>query len=178
MNQDPFVCVRCAAVGPTCCRTDPANKSKCFPLSAAEKERLLPHAVALGIPVAEEEENTKEFQSLVRTLFPDRETALQRSFPLGGRHLRLPLDDDGTCLFLREGGCALPRDARPWYCQLFPVWVRRNYFDRFHPESCLLTHEAGRLQDLFAALRLSRNQAKILYLSLCHDWGMENDEKP
>ena len=177
MNQDPFICVRCAASGPTCCRTDPASSDKCFPLSEAERERLAPHAASMGVPSAETEENTGEFRKLVRILFPDKARALDRAFPQGGTHLRLPLDDDGTCLFLQEDGCSLPRDARPWYCQLFPVWVRRNYFDRFQSESCLLTHEAKRLQDLFTALGITREQAKTLYLSLCHDWGMENDDE-
>ena len=177
MHTDPFICARCAAVNATCCRTDPAHSDKCFPLSEAEKERLAPHAAAMGVPPAVSEENTQEFLRLMLVLFPDKRKALAKAFPRGGTHWRLPLAEDGTCLFLQEDGCALPRDARPWYCQLFPVWVRQNYFDCFRPESCLLTHEAPRLQDLFAALGMTREQAKSLYLSLSHDWGMENNDE-
>ena len=172
---DPFVCARCAAVHPTCCRTDPAACDKCFPLSEAERERLAPHAAALGIPDAATEVNTPDFLALMRVLFPDRPAALARAFPEGEKHLRLPLDEDGVCLFLQADGCSLPREARPWYCQLFPVWVRRNYFDRFVPESCLLTREAARLADVFAALGMTREEAGETYKALCRDWGMENN---
>ncbi|MCC8194077.1 MAG: zinc/iron-chelating domain-containing protein [Deltaproteobacteria bacterium] len=175
MAGEPYICARCAAAGPTCCRTDPANSDKCFPLSDAEKDRLAPYAAALHLPAAATEENTPEFLRLVGVLFPDRKDVLARSFPEGGTHWRLPLAGDGTCLFLQEDGCALPRDARPWYCQLFPVWVVRNYFDRFQPETCLLTREAPRLADVFAALGMTREQAKKMYGSLCRDWGMEKE---
>lgn len=177
MTQDPFVCARCAAIHPTCCRTAPANRAGCFPLSEAERARLAPYAAELGVPDSEPEENTPEFLSLVRNLFPGTGKLTSRAFPPGETHLRLPLSDDGTCLFLQEDGCALPRNARPWYCQLFPIWVRGQYFDRFLPETCLLTHEAARLQDVFTAMDLSRERAKTLYLSLCHDWGMENNDE-
>ncbi|SBW10122.1 conserved hypothetical protein [uncultured delta proteobacterium] len=173
MCNDPFICARCAATGPTCCRTDPAGSDKCFPLSEAEKKRLAPHAASLNVPAAAEEENTPEFLRLMLLLFPDGQKRLAAAFPQGEKHWRLPLAKDGTCLFLQEDGCFLPRDARPWYCQLFPLWVRRNYFDRFQPESCLLTRESPRLQDVFATLGMTHEQAKTVYRSLCHDWGME-----
>ncbi|MDL2210026.1 zinc/iron-chelating domain-containing protein [Desulfovibrio sp. OttesenSCG-928-O18] len=176
MSEASFICVRCAAVNPTCCRMDPAASAKCFPLSSAERDRLLPYAETLGVVPAETEENTPEFLGLMRILFPDRRAALAKAFPEGEPHLRLPLDDAGNCLFLQEDGCFLPRDARPWYCQLFPIWVRKDYFDRFAPESCLLTHEASRLADVFAALGLTRERAKEMYRALCHDWGMENND--
>lgn len=176
MTDDSFICARCAAVNPTCCRTDPAASAKCFPLSGAERDRLLPHAGTLGIPAAETEANTPEFLTLMRVLFPDRREALEKAFPAGGAHLRLPLDEEGNCLFLQKYGCFLPRDARPWYCQLFPVWVRKDYFDRFAPETCLLTHEARRLADVFTMLGLTRERAGKMYVALCHDWGMENND--
>lgn len=172
MDESPFICARCAAVNPTCCRTNPENGDKCFPLSEAEKERLVPHAASLGVPVAEVEYNTPEFLALMFELFPDKKKELRAALPQGGTHLRLPLSADGSCLFLQEDGCFLPRDARPWYCQLFPIWVRQRYFDRFQPEGCLLTREAGRLPEVFTALGLSREEAKSIYLSLCRDWGL------
>lgn len=177
MIQDPFVCARCADMYPTCCRTAPANRAGCFPLSEAERARLAPYAEALGVPDSETEKNTPEFLNLVRTLFPGIGKMAARAFPPGGTHLRLPLSGDGACLFLQDDGCSLPRDSRPWYCQLFPIWLRGQYFDRFLPEFCLLTREAVRLQDVFTALGLSRERAKTLYLSLRHDWGMENNDE-
>lgn len=176
MADDAFICARCAALHPTCCRTTPEATGACFPLSAAERDRLLPYADALGVPAAGVEENTKEFLTLMRTLFPDKQDRLAALFPRGKTHMRLPLDARGACLFLRADGCVLPRDARPWYCQLFPVWVRSNRFDRFVSDACLVTHEARRLPDVFAALGMSREEAAALYRALCHDWGVENND--
>ena len=173
MCDEPFICARCAAQGPTCCRMDIANSNACFPLSQAEKIRLEPYAAALGVPAAGVEENTPEFLRLMRVLFQDRREVLDRAFPLGGSHWRLPLENDGACSFLREDGCALPRDARPWYCQLFPLWVMGTAFDRFQPTFCLVTREAPRLRDVFTTLNMTPEQAKNLYISLCCDWGVE-----
>ena len=177
MDETPFICHRCSRVHPTCCRTDKASSNKCFPLSEAERDRLVPHAAALNVPAAETEENTKEFHALMQILFPGRTKDILRAFPPGGTHLRLPLAEDGACLFLREDGCFLPRDARPWYCQLFPLWVRDGFFDRFLPEACLFTQEAKRLEDVFRAMHMSREEAGTMYNSLCRDWGMEDNDR-
>ena len=172
MDDSPFICARCAAVNPTCCRTAPGNSAQCFPLSEAEKARLAPYAASLGVPEAEVEYNTPEFLKIMGVLFPDKKKEVHAAFPPGEPHWRLPLSADGKCLFLLEDGCSLPREARPWYCQLFPIWVRGKYFDRFQPEGCLLTHEARRLPDVFTALGLGREEAKSMYMSLCRDWGL------
>ena len=176
MDETPFICFRCSRVHPTCCKTDRAGSNKCFPLSEAERERLRFYAATLGVPPAEVEENTKEFHALMQTLFPGRKTDILRMFPPGETHLRLPLSDDGVCMFLQEDGCFLPREARPWYCQLFPLWVRDGFFDRFLPEACLFTYEAKRLEDVFRAMNISREEARDMYLSLCRDWGMGNND--
>lgn len=177
MSNSPCICARCAAANPTCCRTAPESFNSCFPLSDAEKHRLAPYASTLGVPAAEVEENTPEFLALMRTLFPDKPDVLANGYPLGGVHWRLPLSSDGSCLFLREKGCFLPRSARPWYCQLFPLWIREGYFVRMTPEACLLTHEVKRLGDVFTAIGLTKEQAKDFYKALCRDWGItRNDE--
>ncbi|CAK7072956.1 MAG: hypothetical protein DELT_01974 [Desulfovibrio sp.] len=177
MCETSFVCIRCAAVNPTCCKTVPANRANCFPLSSAEEARLAPHAAKLGVPSHEVEENTPDFTRLMRALFPDTRKAVFKEFPEGGTHMRLPLRENGECCFLQEDGCVLPRDARPWYCQLFPIWVRNGFFDRFTPEECLLTHEAKKLGDVFTALGMSREHATALYRALCRDWGMEKHDE-
>lgn len=173
MSETYPLCFRCALVNPTCCRTHPDHTNACFPLSRAEIGRLEPYARELGIPAFETETNTKGFLNLMRYLFPDGGAELTGAFPPGAEHSRLPLAEDGSCLFLREGGCFLPRSARPWYCQLFPVWVREGYFDRFQPEACLITHEVKRLHDVFEAIGLTREKAKEMYLALCRDWGLK-----
>lgn len=173
MSETPFVCIRCAAVGPTCCKTLPANRANCFPLSRAEEERLAPHAARMGVPSFATEENTPDFIRHMHALFPDRREILAAVFPLKGTHMRLSLGEKGECLLLREEGCVLPREARPWYCRLFPLWVRNGFFDYFASASCLLAHEARTLGGVFAALGVSREEAAALYRALCRDWGME-----
>lgn len=177
MCETSFVCIRCAAVHPTCCKTSPSNRANCFPLSFAEEERLLPHALQLGLPSHEMEDNTPEFVKLMYALFPDKRAAVLTRFPKEGTHMRLPLGEQGECLFLREDGCALPRDARPWYCQLFPLWVRNGCFDYFVSASCLLAQEAKTLGDVFALLGISREATKAVYHALCREWGMEEHDE-
>lgn len=177
MDETPFACVRCAAVNPTCCRIAPGGAAGCFPLSRAEEARLAPHAAKLGVPSHGREVTTPEFLKLMRTLFPDRRALLEKKFPLGGEHLRLPLGEKGECLFLQADGCALPREGRPWYCQMFPLWVREGAFDYFMAESCLLAREARGLGGVFAGLGTTREETAALYRALCRDWGLEkNDE--
>ena len=169
---DPVTCVRCAAVGPTCCNTDPARTDLCFPLSGTEAERLRPFAEKLGVPAGVAEGNTRDFIRAMRNLFPDRLEELGLRFPEGGQHLRLALDEHGGCLFLQPEGCALPRSARPWYCQLFPIWIHKGFFDYFTPQACLIAREAGNLRDVFAAAGLDPEEAKAIYISLCRDWEL------
>ena len=177
MSATFSICSRCAAVNPTCCATSPEHADACFPLSIAERDRLRPHADALGVPAAEEEVNSQSFLELMSALFPDRLRELRDAYPLNGVHLRLPLDKQGKCMFLQDTGCALPRPARPWYCQLFPIWIREGYFVRFESQACLLSHEVRRLRDVFSAIGLTREKAKEMYCALCRDWGIEKNDK-
>ncbi len=41
----------------------------------------------------------------------------------GGRRRRLIITPQGACLFLGPQGCALPQEARPLYCRLYPFWI-------------------------------------------------------
>ena len=170
MIEEPCVCARCAAVYPTCCRMDPALAHLCFPLSEAEWERLRPFAQ--GVAGRVKEENAPAFVKSMRNLFPDRQEALTRLFPPEGGHYRLETAPDGACVFLRSDGCALPRAARPWYCQLFPIWIRKGSFDRFVAKECLIAAEARTMNDVFAAVGLTREEAGKIYLALCRDWGL------
>ncbi len=172
MIEELCACARCAAVYPTCCRMDVAYAHLCFPLSTAEWERIAAFAAAENVAGRAEEANTSEFIRSMRNLFPDRLDALARAFPAGGAHYRLETTPEGACVFLRSDGCALPREVRPWYCQLFPIWIRKGSFDRFAAAECLIAAEARTMNDVFAAVGLAPEEAKQLYLALCRDWGL------
>ncbi len=173
MADEHNACARCAAVNPTCCRMDPAAASLCFPLSEPEWERLAPFAAreAGGTAGRMREENTPEFVRAMRNLFPDAQEAVIRMFPLPGAHYRLATTEGGTCAFLRPDGCFLPRAARPWYCRLFPIWIRKGGFDHFAARRCVIAEEARRVEDVLAAAGLTRDDTLALYRALCRDWG-------
>ncbi len=172
MTEEHSVCARCAGMYPTCCRMDPAVAHLCFPLSEAEWERLAPFAAKAGLCGRAQETNSPEFIKAMRRLFPDRQEALTGVFSAGGVHHRLNTTQEGACVFLRSDGCSLPRTVRPWYCQLFPIWIRKGFFDRFAADECLVTREARTMDDAFAAVGLDPEDAKRLYLALCRDWGL------
>ena len=174
--MDAFVCLRCAAVNPTCCRMDPTCAHLCFPLSAPEKDRLSPHARAMGLPAAAVEKTSEEFLQAMRSLIPDRKRRINTLFPIPGEHLRLPTAPDGACLFLSEEGCRLPGSARPWYCQLFPMWIRRERLDMFLPGDCLVAREARSLKNSLELLAMTREEVRNLYAALCRDWGLTPEE--
>lgn len=177
MSEVLSICARCAAVYPTCCRTEPDRSNDCFPLSEAERQRLVPYATKLGVPAAAMEENTESFLALLRLLFPNLSTALANAYPLGGAHYRLPLSATGNCLFLLADGCSLPRAARPWYCQLFPIWIREGYLVRLTPKDCLITRELRGIHDVLIEIGLTKETAKEYYRALCRDWGMDTDDQ-
>ena len=169
MIDELCTCARCAAVYPTCCRMDPATAHLCFPLSEAEWQRIVAHTEQTA---RVEESNSPDFIKAMRTLFPDKREALAVLFCPSGVHYRLATTAEGACVFLNADGCALPRKGRPWYCQLFPIWIRKGHFDRFAARQCLVTTEARTMSEAFAAVGLTPDEAKRLYQALCRDWGL------
>lgn len=188
------LCRECAGAGTSCCRTEPAVTHLCFPLSAAERRRLIPYApevvadtsapeggMAEALPeeapdsgdaVCTWESNSPDFLKAMRGVFPGRRTDVERILPKGGRHLRLRTRADGACVFLGEGGCRLPRDARPWYCLLFPAWVRGTDVTLFVQESCLVARQACSPRHGLALMGVSAETVRRLFALLLRDWGM------
>ncbi len=151
---------------------DPSLARVCFPLSQAEQSRLLPYATREKIPASFPMDNTKEFTRTLRRLFPDRQAQVRQAFPIPGRHLILPTSPDGQCLFLRPQGCLLPREARPWYCRLFPLWFREGKLELFAHRQCLLLREAQGVRQALQALGFDAKQTGLWYENLCRDWGL------
>lgn len=169
---DLFVCARCACVYSTCCRMDPEHTELCFPLSEPERLRLVPHAGKAGVPSSQVVATTPLFLRSMKTLFHGQAERLERRFPIPGEHTILPILSDGSCAFLQEDGCGLPRDARPWYCRLFPVWFRKGKPDVFVPAECLLVREAKTPGAVLEALGLDESRAMEMYHALCRDWEL------
>ena len=119
--MDPFVCKRCAGLGPTCCQLTPGAEEACFLLSNPEKDRIREAAPQLGaFAVAP---NSSAFLDNIIRLFPTEKELVQEIFPERKEHFRLATDREGRCKLLGPEGCLLPVESRPYYCRIFPFWV-------------------------------------------------------
>ena len=166
-------CARCAAVYPTCCRTEPETAHLCFPLSEAEWQRIVPHeTLACGLPGRIREENSDVFVMAMKRLFPGHKERVALLFPVPGGRYRLGTTPDGACVFLGAEGCLLPRTVRPWYCLLFPVWIQNGRFDCFTGEQCVVSQESRGLADVLRAVDLTADEAREMSASLYRDWGV------
>lgn len=168
--QDPHVCARCAGQGPTCCRLEPGQENLCFPLSKAEWERICDFRGERGAFV--QTPNVEAFRTNMRRLFPKEKDLVDKLFPVHGVHLRLATRDDGSCVFLTSGGCSLPREARPYYCRLFPFWFISGGMTYFTSSHCLAVREQHRLPRLLESLGLSEKTVRELHGRLRLAWGL------
>ena len=173
-RTDPHVCARCALTNPTCCRLDPGSEEYCFPVSEMEWERILEYAGEQGSFV--QEPNSKPFVTNMKRLFPGEHKLVEQLFPLVKFHLRLATDKDGTCTFLRDGGCALPREARPYYCRLFPFWIYGERLTIFTPPHCLAVKEAKQLTGLMRTMDQTEASLRTLHGRLRLAWGLPPKE--
>jgi hypothetical protein len=117
-------------------------------------------------------ENTPDFLEAIQALFPHETAVINQLFPLQGKHLRMRLRDDGSCVFQGSGGCRLPRAARPWYCLLFPGWIRKNALTLFMAKTCLISRRAKSPEQGLKLLRATAGGIREMYAALRADWGM------
>lgn len=176
---DAVVCARCSACGPTCCRLTPGQEDLCFPVSEIERQRIVefgPKKSGLtGAP------NSKSFLDNLMRLFPRDRAHLAKLFPLHGEHLRLATRSDGSCAFLGSTGCLLPREARPYYCRLFPFWVSAGAVTAFEAKGCLVFAEGRTVHGMLPTLSMSRAMVLELHGRMRMAWGMapgDDGEEP
>jgi Fe-S-cluster containining protein len=167
---DPSACARCAAEGPTCCSTTPGEEEFCFPLSRSEWERIVEWCDHVGGFATER--NTRPFVDGMKRLFPGESAAVEALFPLHGEHLRLAVDRRGDCAFLGAEGCRLPREVRPWYCRLFPLWMRGERITLFTPDHCVAVREGRTLANVLAAVHLTEKDVRLLFGRMRLAWGL------
>lgn len=168
--QDAYVCARCAAAGPTCCRLAPGQEDLCFPVSEMERQRIVefgPRRGGLtGAP------NSKSFLDNLLRLFPADRAALAGRFPPHGDHLRLATLADGACVFLGQEGCLLPREARPYYCRLFPFWISAGAVTAFVAKGCLACSEGRTVADMLELLEMNPGKVRELHGRMRLAWGL------
>jgi len=184
------LCRTCAEAGTCCCRTDPNCTHLNFPLSDPEWKRLLPYtnmATATldqgdvscrGDAIRVTQSNTPDFIASMQTLFPRDKKRIALLFPQNGAHYILRTRASGSCVFLGESGCLLPRSARPWYCLLFPVWMVEDSLTLFTLAQCLIVQKAHSPAHGVVLLEQHPTLIRKLYHSLRQDWelGPQNTE--
>lgn len=167
---DPGVCARCAASGPTCCHLDPVDAEFCFPLSEAEKNRILDSVSVSGGFVLQD--NSQAFVDNVCRLFPGEESLVRTVFPEGGSHFRLAVGSHGACRFLGAQGCIIPRDSRPYYCRLFPFWMIGGEVIHFDACICMARREGRSLAQMLNSIGTTRANIRDLFGRLRLAWGL------
>lgn len=168
--NDPHVCAVCAAAGPTCCVLAPGQEEYCFPLSEIERHRILETGADTGFFA--QSPNSAAFLDTLRKLFPGEEERLAALFPARGSHYRLATHPDGRCKLLGPQGCTLPREARPYYCRLFPLWPERGEVMVFGATCCLARQEARGLSALLRLLGESSANLRHVFGRLRLAWGL------
>ncbi|NDV19307.1 zinc/iron-chelating domain-containing protein [Pseudodesulfovibrio sp. JC047] len=169
-NDDADVCRRCSLQGATCCQITAGQEEFCFPLSPVEKERIQEHVPWTGGFALST--NSTAFIEFACRLFPGEEDAVRVVFPHGKEHVRLAVDASGVCRFLGPKGCTIPREARPYYCRLFPIWMVGRDVIFFDSPTCLARQEGRTLVRMLDRLEMSRASVKDLYGRLRLVWGL------
>lgn len=141
----------------------------CFPLSESEERRIASFDPGLICP---EEQNSLAFLECMTHLFPDMRGRIPGVFPSGEGHKRLPVTSDGYCVYLGLNGCVLPREIRPWYCLIFPFWVRNRRIIVQQSPACLACKELSGLPAFLAAFGVTREYVRHNYLQLRKAWGL------
>ncbi|WP_035251753.1 YkgJ family cysteine cluster protein [Desulfocurvus vexinensis] len=168
---DPHVCQRCALLGPTCCCLEPGSEQGCFPLSETERDRIL-EALPGEAGAFAREANGPAFVANMKALFPGEEELVARLFPERGFHMRLAVDGRGRCRLLGPRGCVLPREARPHYCRLFPLWPVGRSIQVFAAERCLAWREGRGMRRLLVLLDTTEKSVRELHGRLRLAWGL------
>ena len=171
--ENPNICGKCAANGPTCCQCGMEEKELVAPLSEAEWlliQKMVPWTKNGAFVV--QEKNTPFFREEIAKLFPEHQEDVESSFPANSFHLRLAQNHLGQCTFLGPQGCLLPKAARPHFCNIYPFWFIGRHLQAFGDPHCEVLKSRDTVPQICAALHTHPDDIFQVYLSLCLDWGI------
>lgn len=116
-KTDPHICETCHQEGLGCCYLVDGTEEQMFGLTQGEIERMAEASGADPQKFTVTDRPPEWFVKFLKTIHP----AFLQTMP-GRRRRRLRINADGACFFASLTGCTLPRQARPYYCRLYPFW--------------------------------------------------------
>ncbi len=116
--------------------------------------------------------NTPAFIDNLCRLFPGEDAKVRALFPAEGSHDRLYVNLTGACGLLGPQGCRLPREARPYFCRLFPFWIRGGRQLYFEFKECQALRESRGGGGLLKRLGMTEAGVFDLYQRLREAWGL------
>ena len=122
--------------------------------------------------------NSPAFRDSLDYLFPEDRPRLRELFPKGGRHLRLGTTPAGDCMLLGPNGCRLPRASRPWYCRIFPFWVRWGEVVVIPSPTCLGVRKASNKAATLELYSLTDAEVLGIFASLRRAWELAEQTWP
>lgn len=156
------LCARCHTQGSGCCRLGGFNEDQMFPLTLGEIEAM---AQASGLDPEQftvADRPPRQFLEMAAALHPVLITAMPR-----GERLRLRIQPGGECFFLGPQGCALPYQARPFYCRLYPFFFTMD--ERLmvlQAEHCLAQRGARSWREVLSRLGQKEAHLRELFAQL------------
>ncbi len=175
-----LICRECSLATGGCCAC-PDQSEPGFPISPAEVERMAAYA-DLAAPagggadprerVVMSAPNNPEFLSALEALLPRHKKAIAALFPAGGAYARPRLTAAGDCVFRGEAGCRLPREARPWYCRIFPLWMRGEAVTLLDFGDCRLCLETRSPVEAMRLLGMTALDVRTLFAAMLRDWNI------
>lgn len=169
-EHDPTCCAVCAAQGDTCCTLRPGAGEQIFPISAMEWDRIMDFTGDKGAFV--EGYNDALFRASLKRLFPRDRARIDELFPDHKPHRRLATGPDGHCAFLGAEGCTLPREARPYFCLVFPLWIFDDRVTMFTPPHCVAVNRGRNPQGVLAQVGMEEGELRMLFGRLRLAWGL------
>lgn len=170
MASDPNICTLCALRGKTCCTLVPGNEELCFPISRMEQKLISDWSGHTEF--FDELPNSPIFRDSLDYLFPEDRPRLRELFPKNGSHRRLGTTPTGECLLLGPRGCRLPRASRPWYCRIFPFWVRWGEVMLIPSPSCLGVSKARTKEAAFELYGVTEAEILEIFNNLRRAWEL------
>lgn len=156
---DQGVCARCHQAGTGCCSLGKGSTNSMFGLTWGEVEAI---SQASGLEPGEfcvQDQAPPEFVAQASAIHP----VFSDTMP-GAKRIRLRVSDAGDCHFLGPRGCALPLEARPFYCRLYPFWFTRDgRLMVLASDTCLAQQYALSWREVLSRLKESEARLRMLF---------------